>query len=50
MRRIPFFALIALVACGAAWAATRFAYDNNYAKDRAEIEDLQSRYLFALDG
>lgn len=24
-------------------------YDDNYAKDRAEIEDLQSRYLFAFD-
>lgn len=24
-------------------------YDKNYARDRAEIEDLQARYLFALD-
>jgi len=31
------------------WAATRFAYGDDYARDRAEIEDLQSRYLFALD-
>ncbi len=25
------------------------AYDNDYARDRAEIEDLMARYLFALD-
>jgi len=31
------------------WAATRATYDDGYARDRAEIEDLQSRYLFALD-
>jgi hypothetical protein len=31
------------------WAATRAAYDDHYARDRAEIEDLQGRYLFALD-
>jgi hypothetical protein len=24
-------------------------YDDNYARDRAEIEDLMARYLFALD-
>jgi SnoaL-like domain len=24
-------------------------YDSNYANDRAEIEDLQARYMFALD-
>lgn len=24
-------------------------YDDNYQKDRAEIEDLMSRYIFALD-
>ena len=24
-------------------------YDDNYARDRAEIEDLQARYLFAFD-
>lgn len=26
-----------------------FSYDAQYAADRSEIEDLQSRYLFALD-
>jgi hypothetical protein len=31
------------------WAATRASYDDRYARDRAEIEDLQGRYLFALD-
>ncbi|MEY2855125.1 MAG: hypothetical protein RL030_2257 [Pseudomonadota bacterium] len=31
------------------WAATRATYDDHYANDRAEIEDLQGRYLFALD-
>ena len=25
------------------------SYDANYARDRAEIEDLQARYMFALD-
>jgi SnoaL-like domain len=49
MRTIPTLALIALIATGTVWAATRIVYDNNYARDRAEIEDLQSRYLFALD-
>lgn len=34
---------------GAAWAAAGVVYDRNYASDRSEIEDLQSRYLFALD-
>ena len=24
-------------------------YDDGYARDRAEIEDLMARYLFALD-
>jgi hypothetical protein len=31
------------------WAATHASYDDRYARDRAEIEDLQGRYLFALD-
>ena len=34
---------------GVAWAAAGVVYDRNYANDRSEIEDLQSRYLFALD-
>jgi len=40
-------ALIASVSI--AYAATQVMYDNNYARDRAEIEDLQARYMFALD-
>lgn len=30
-------------------AATLISYQGNYAQDRSEIEDLQARYLFALD-
>ncbi|HTY94041.1 MAG TPA: nuclear transport factor 2 family protein, partial [Steroidobacteraceae bacterium] len=44
-----FLAFAAAAAAGAAWAAATIAYDRNYAQDRAEIEDLQARYLFALD-
>ncbi len=33
----------------AAPAAAEPTYDANYARDRAEIEDLQARYLFAID-
>lgn len=32
-----------------ALAATPSGYDAKYAADRAEIEDLQARYIFALD-
>ena len=32
-----------------AWAAATISYNQDYARDRSEIEDLQSRYLFALD-
>lgn len=32
-----------------AMPATAQQYDNNYANDRAQIEDLQARYLFAFD-
>lgn len=39
----------AVLLAGVVWGATRAMYDNNYARDRSEIEDLQSRYLFALD-
>ena len=50
MRRTAILLLVtAVVAATAAWAATTFSYDNQYARDRAEIEDLQGRYLFALD-
>lgn len=33
----------------ASMAQDRVQYDVNYASDRAQIEDLQARYLFALD-
>ena len=39
----------ALILSGVVWGATRAAYDQDYARDRSEIEDLQSRYLFALN-
>jgi hypothetical protein len=39
----------ALLLAGVAWAASRATYDRNYAQDRAEIDDLLSRYLFSLD-
>jgi SnoaL-like domain len=38
-----------LVIAGAVWGASQTLYDHNYAQDRSEIEDLQARYLFALD-
>jgi hypothetical protein len=38
--------MLALVLAG---AATTALAENNYAEDRALIEDLQARYLFALD-
>jgi hypothetical protein len=31
------------------WGTTRGAYGGSYARDRAEIDDLMARYLFALD-
>ena len=42
-------ALAALVLLAAAPAGAEPTYDANYARDRAEIEDLQARYLFAID-
>lgn len=39
----------ALLLASAAWAASRITYERSYAQDRAEIDDLLSRYLFALD-
>jgi hypothetical protein len=38
-----------LILAGTVGAATAEHYASNYARDRAEIEDLQARYLFALD-
>ena len=49
MRRKLAVALGALLLAGMAWTASRVTYDRNYAQDRAEIDDLLSRYLFALD-
>jgi hypothetical protein len=39
----------AVLIASVAWAATTIVYDHDYARDRSEIEDLQARYLFALD-
>jgi hypothetical protein len=49
VRRTLCFAVSAVLLAGAVWGATRAAYDSNYAQDRAEIDDLLARYLFALD-
>ncbi|MEP7315031.1 MAG: nuclear transport factor 2 family protein, partial [Pseudomonadota bacterium] len=49
MRRLLATLAGAVVLAGTVWGATTFVYDRNYAQDRSEIEDLQSRYLFALD-
>jgi hypothetical protein len=38
-----------LAVAGLVFAATGARYNNDYARDRAEIDDLLSRYLFALD-
>lgn len=38
-----------LAVAGLVFAATASRYTNDYARDRAEIDDLLSRYLFALD-
>lgn len=44
---------VALAACGLALAAPataqQYDYPETYAADRAEIEDLMARYLFAID-
>jgi hypothetical protein len=39
----------AVVLSGAVWGAARAVYDDEYARARSEIEDLQARYMFALD-
>src|SRR5579871_2547733 len=38
-----------MILVGTLGAATAERYASRYAQDRAEIEDLQGRYLFALD-
>ncbi|MEO8313723.1 MAG: nuclear transport factor 2 family protein [Pseudomonadota bacterium] len=42
-------ALGAIVLAGVAWFAARATGDPGYAQDRAEIDDLLARYLFAMD-
>ena len=49
MRRLIATIIATAAIAGIAWGATTVLYDRNYAQDRSEIEDLQSRYLFALD-
>jgi hypothetical protein len=49
MRKFAVTFVGAVLLAGTVWAATRTLYDHDYARDRSEIEDLQSRYLFALD-
>lgn len=49
MRRNLPLLLCSIAMIASAWAATRVTYDNRYGRDRAEIDDLLSRYLFALD-
>lgn len=36
-------------AAGGAFAASKVIYNSDYASDRSQIEDLQARYMFALD-
>lgn len=49
MRRSLIAIVAAVLVAGVAWAATRVEYGRDYAQNRAEIDDLLSRYLFALD-
>ncbi len=47
--RIVWAFLGGVLVAGAVFAAASTRYGQNYARDRAEIDDLLSRYLFALD-
>jgi ketosteroid isomerase-like protein len=47
MRKVAIAALSAAAVLGTAFAAS--SGDSSYAEDRAQIEDLQARYMFALD-
>ena len=53
-KSIPFLVLsiiaipLLLISC-ATTGVKSSSYNRNYAEDRAQIEDLQARYLFALD-
>ena len=49
MQRNLVWTLAAALLATAAWAASRATYDDSYARDRAQIDDLFARYLFALD-
>ena len=49
MRRKLLLVTGAVLLASVAWAASHVAYDRSYAQDRAEIDDLLARYLFALD-
>jgi SnoaL-like domain len=49
MRRTVLTIIGAVMVAGIAWGATTVLYDRNYGQDRSEIENLQARYLFALD-
>lgn len=41
--------LVAIALVGATWAVSRATGDQGYARDRAQIDELLARYLFALD-
>lgn len=45
----PILKTLALAAAAALLPVQVLGYDDRYAADRAEIEDLQARYMFALD-
>lgn len=49
MRRILIMVLGAAVIAAATWTASRTFTERGYAEDRAEIDELFARYLFALD-
>jgi ketosteroid isomerase-like protein len=51
MRKFTFMSLFGIAALFlmAAIPSASAQYDKNYANDRAEIEDLQARYMLALD-
>lgn len=40
---------VTIAAASVAVAAGKMNYSNTYGQDRAQIEDLQARYMFALD-
>jgi len=49
MRNVSFFLALMGAAMGVAGCSRSQPEISNYANDRAEIENLQARYLFALD-